>query len=109
MEINFLVEYCSFLTGCFLKPQHHQTPAFRLQELQLLFCVPCYVLIVLAVAFSLNLSFLLTFILEATDLLVRKVIPGVGATGADRREGRVCMDMQNRLVAAKREGSGSVG
>ena len=36
-------------------------------------------LIVLAVAFSLHLSFFLTFILKATDLLTRKVIPGVGA------------------------------
>ena len=58
--------------------------------------------IVLAVAFSLNLSFLLTFISEVTDLLARKVIPGVGATGADR-EGRVCVDVENRLVAAQRD------
>ena len=59
--------------------------------------------ILLAVAFSLNVSCLLTFISEVTDLLACKVIPGVGATGADRREGRVCVDVENRLVAAQRD------
>ena len=34
---------------------------------------------VLAVASSLHLPFLLAFIVEATDLLTRTVVPGVGA------------------------------
>lgn len=74
MENNFLVNVAVFLTAV-SEATHHQTPAFRCRSCSYFSVSPCCVLIVLLLS---SPFILFTFILKATDLLTRKVIPGVG-------------------------------